>query len=99
MDLITLRLEDLGVDALVYDKLGNAMLDLTKVRSAKRGYQDKWEINFCIQKTKGQTPQGYPKLSVYEQQSREDREAKLPRNYIGNGIRLFEDNNPSDLPY
>lgn len=99
MDLITIVVEDLGVDAITYDSKGNPLLNLAKVRCAKKGYQDKWELSVCVSKKKEQTPNGYTKLSVFETQSKEDREARLPRNYVGNGIRLFEEKEGDGLPY
>ena len=91
MDLITLRLADLGENCIVKNDKGEEFIALSKVRQAKRGYKDEWELQFCIQAQKSEAAGGKKKLSAFDSQTEEERKNKAPRKYIGNGIRLYED--------
>lgn len=90
MDLITLKLAQLGEGCIVANAEGKEFIDLSKVRSAVRGYKDEWEIQFTVSASKKTTTNGYRILHVCESQTREEREAKKPFVFIGNGITLFE---------
>lgn len=91
MDLVTIRLDDLGQDCIVKNDNGDEFLVLSKVRQAKRGFKDKWELTVCVQGQRELTATGKRKLSVFDAQTEDERVAKAARKYIGSGIRLYED--------
>jgi len=92
MDLVTLKLASLGEGCIVANAAGNEFLDLSKVRAAsKSDYNGEWELAFTVSATRDTTATGKRKLKVCESQTEDERKAKAPIVYYGNGIRLFED--------
>lgn len=96
MDLITIRLSDLGEDCVVTNASGKAFLDLSKcVRTISKGYKDQWELKFTTRVTKTETAGGKKVIAPQMLQTDEEKESKTNPPYIGSGIRLFEDSTES----
>lgn len=92
MDLITIRLSDLGEDCVVTNANGKAFLDLSKcARTISKGYKDQWELKFTTRVTKSETAGGKKVVAPQMLQTDEEKESKTNPPYIGSGIRLFED--------
>jgi hypothetical protein len=91
MDLITVRLAQLGDKAIVQNKEGREFLDLSNCLGVKRGYNDQWELTFNVRTTKKTTTNGKKVLAVQLPQTDEERAAKADPVYIGSGVNLFDD--------
>ena len=96
MDLITIRLKDLGTDCVVFNADGDAFLDISKCDIVTKGYNDEYELTCITKLTKKETSTGKKMVAVCKTQTEEQRLNKEPLVYIGGGIRLFEDGNSYD---
>jgi hypothetical protein len=92
MDLITIRLADLGEDCVVTNAQGKSFLDISKCsRTISKGYKDQWELKFTTRTTKNETAGGKRVVAPQMLQTEEEKESKANPPYIGSGIRLFDD--------
>ena len=91
MDLLTIKLKELGEDCVVFNANGDAFLDIAKCDCIAKGYQDEYELSMIAKLTKKKTKNGLEMISVSKVQSESERLAKAPFRYIGNGIRLFSE--------
>jgi len=92
MELVTIRLSRLGKDCVVANENGNQFLDLSKVASISKGYNDELELKIAVRKARKKTTTGKQCLLVSEVQTREQIDAKEAPVWIGDGIILYEDN-------
>lgn len=99
MDLITIRLSDLGENCLVTNDKGRVFLDLSKCeRTIIKGYKDQWELKFTTRLTKNVTANGKKVLAAQMLQTDAEKESKHQPPYLGSGVRLYEDNEPFTRP-
>jgi hypothetical protein len=99
MDLITIRLADLGEGCIVTNAQGKAFLDLSKCpRTIGIGYKDGWELRFTTRATKSETHTGKRVVAPQMVQTEEEKAGKVDAPYIGSGIRLFDDTNTTVKP-
>lgn len=97
MEIITVVLEKLGQDAIVVNANGEYFLDLQRVDCIRRGYNDQYELNLLVKET-GKTKTGIPRLSIAKGQTEQERAAKKPLEWVGNGIILFRESGETQLP-
>ena len=67
-----------------------ASIDITKIDKTKLG-KGKY-LNFTIS-VNGETNQWGQNVAIVESQSKEERDAKKPKNYLGNGKVVWTDGN------
>lgn len=77
-------------------------LDLSKINKSKIKKTDKGQQFYDIIVDTRKTPDKFGNThSVYENQTKEEREAKTDKNYIGNGKEIVFNNNqqqPTNIP-
>lgn len=77
--------------------LGSIKLDLNKI-SKERVYKGKkgsyYTVTFSIN---DETSEWGDNISVWEEQTQEERESKSPKKYLGNGKVFWKNDNPVEL--
>ena len=74
--------------AIINVSLNLDKLDKSKIIKGKKG--NYYQVTLSVQ---DQTSQFGDNVSAYDSQSKEDREAKKDRNYVGNGSVVWTDGN------
>ena len=74
--------------ALINVSINLDKLDKTKIIKGKKG--NYYQLTLSVQ---DETSQFGDNASVYDSQSKEEREAKANRNYVGNGSVIWTDGN------
>lgn len=74
--------------AIINVSLNLDKLDKSKIIKGKKG--NYYQVTLSVQ---DQTSQFGDNVSAYDSQSKEDREAKKDRNYVGNGSVIWTDGN------
>jgi hypothetical protein len=92
MDLLTIRLDDLGQDCIVKNDKGEVFVQLSKTKAAFNTTTNKWELSFVSKRNGRVSTKGNAQLSISAPQSQQEREAGVKQTWYGNGIVLFEDN-------
>lgn len=77
----------------------SASIDLTKIDKSKivegKKGQKYYNIGIIVNDEKNQFGQN---VSLFDDQSKEEREARKPKNYLGNGKSVWSNNKNIDVP-